>query len=51
MCYCFLSPMEILNVDQSECKCRVNFNTMELEVLVDEVITHSVKQRNEQNNR
>lgn len=52
MCYCcFFFPMEILNVEQSECKRRVNFNTMVLEVLVEEVIAHSVKQRNEQNNR
>lgn len=45
-CVSVLSPGAFLYKEQSGCKLRMNFNAMELEVLVEEVNTHSVKQRN-----
>lgn len=46
MCYC-LFPTEGLYGEQSDCHRRMNLNTMQIgEVLVEEVKTHSVKQRN-----
>lgn len=40
-----------LYVAQSDCKCRMIFSTMELEVFVGKVNAHSGKQRNKENNR
>lgn len=40
-----------LNTEQSDRKPRMNFNNMEMKVLVGEVNTHSVEQRNTRNNR
>lgn len=44
-------PMESVCVEQSDRKCRMNFNAMEPEVLAGELNTHSAEQRNEKNNR
>lgn len=35
--YSFFFPMESLDGEQSDRKCRINFNPMKLEVLVEEV--------------
>lgn len=42
--------MESLSVEQSDRKHRMNLNTMELEVLAEEVDTDSVRQRNKKDN-
>lgn len=47
----FLLPNGEFYMEQSEHKCRMNLNTMGLEVPVDKVNTHNGKQRNEKNNR
>lgn len=39
----FFSPMRRWYVEQSDRKCRMTFNTAELEVLAEEVNTHSVQ--------
>lgn len=44
-------PVESLYVEQSDRRRRMNFNAMEMEVLVEEANTRSVKQRNKRNNR
>lgn len=49
--FLYFFPMESLYVEQSDCERRMNFNAMEMEVLVEEVNTRSVKQRNKRNNR
>lgn len=38
-------PMKSLYVEQSDCKSRMNFKTVELVVLEEEVNTHSAKSR------
>lgn len=44
-------PQVSLYAVQSDCKHRMNFNSVELEVFVEKVNTHSGKQRNKENNR
>lgn len=39
-------PVEGWYEEQSDCKHRMNFDTMELEASAEEVTTHSVEQRN-----
>lgn len=49
VCNCFVVvvfPVEGWYEEQSDCKHRMNFDTMELEASAEEVRTHSVEQRN-----
>lgn len=54
MCYCIF-PRRVCTqrrvTANEDDNCRMNFNTMELEVFVAKVNTHSGKQRNKENNR
>lgn len=51
MCGAVLSRGAFLYKEQSGCKLRMNVNALELEVLVEEVNTPSVKQGNKKKKR